>query len=488
MTTFSRRSFLRASAAAGTALAGATTFLSPRSYARVSGANGDVRVAIVGLAGKGKDHLKRFQALPGVRVVALCDVDSTVLAEAAQAARTAGSEVKTYADYRELLASKDVDAVSIVTPNHQHTLQAIWAMQAGKDVFLEKPVSHDIWEGQQLVRATEKYGRIVQAGTQNRSSTAIGECLAWLREGQLGRVTTVRGFCYKRRISIGKSKGPQPVPAGVDYDRWLGPAPKAPLLRQRFHYDWHWQWATGNGDIGNQGNHQLDVARRFLGEASLPPRVSAVGGRFGYDDDGETPNTLVVLYEYKAAPLIFEVRGLPVQAGSDKMDQYGDLSVGNVIECEGGSIIVPSGDYSSARVFDRKGVLLKDFKGSGDHYANFIEAVQSRKAAHLTGQIRDGHVSSALSHLPNIALLTGQPRSEKDAQAELKHSPILADALKRMTRHLAVNGVDLQKTPLQGSSLTVDPATERFTGEKAGAANAQLRRKDRAPYVVPEIG
>lgn len=484
MTRFNRRTFLAQSAALG-----ASAALSARSYANVAGANGDVRLAVVGLNGKGRDHVTSFEALPGVRVVALCDCDSAALDNAAQIARKAGAQVKTFIDYRELLAQKDIDAVSIVTPNHQHAIQGIWALQAGKDVFLEKPVSHDLWEGQQLVRAAEKYPtRIMQAGTQNRSSPPIAEALAWQREGHIGRVLYARGLCYKRRASIGKSTSAVPVPATVNYDLWLGPAPQTPLKRQKFHYDWHWQWATGNGDIGNQGNHQLDVARRFLGEAALPPRVIAIGGRFGYEDDGETPNTLLVLYDYPKAPLIFEVRGLPAKPGADTMDQHKGLSVGVIVECEGGSIAVPAGDYTSAQAFDREGKLIRDFKGKGDHYANFIQAAHSRKASELTAPIREGHVSSGLSHLPNISLRSGKDVTLAQAKQKLEGPSSLGEAFARMSEHLKVNGVDLARTPLRFGMLTLDPATERFTGPNAEAATLLARQKAREPFVLPALG
>ena len=483
MTRFSRRTFLEHSA-----VLGASATLSARSYANVAGANSDIRLAVVGLNGKGKDHITSFQAIPGVRVVAVCDCDSTVLDQGAQLARKAGGPVKTFADYRELISQKDVDAISIVTPNHQHALQAIWALQAGKDVFLEKPVSHDLWEGQQLVRAAEKYPRIMQAGTQNRSSIAIAEALAWQREGHIGRVLFARGLCYKRRASIGKSTSPQTLPPSVNYDLWLGPAPQAPLLRQKFHYDWHWQWATGNGDIGNQGNHQLDVARRFLGEAALPPRVFSVGGRFGYEDDGETPNTLLALYDYAKAPLLFEVRGLPSQPGVETMDLYRGLSVGVIVECEGGSINVPSADYSSATAFDRDGKVLREFKGKGDHYGNFIQAVRSRKSSDLTAPIVEGHVSSALSHLPNISQQSGDLLKLSEAERRLSGPSSFGEAFSRMITHLKTNGVDLNRTPLRvGSVLTLDPITERFTGPNAEAATLLARRKARTPFVVPEL-
>ncbi|MEY2931787.1 MAG: Inositol 2-dehydrogenase [Pseudomonadota bacterium] len=473
-----RRTFLGSSL-----LAGASASLSARSWGQVPGANGDVRVAIVGLYGKGKDHVASFRGLPGVRVVALCDVDRSVLDPAAAALTANGASVQTFVDYRELLARPDIDAVSIVTPNHQHAVQAVWALQAGKDVFLEKPVSHDLWEGQQLLRAAQRYERIVQVGVQNRSSPAIAEAIAWQREGHIGKITVARALCYKRRESIGKTKGPQPLPPGVDYDLWLGPAPRAPLRRTRFHYDWHWQWATGNGDIGNQGNHQLDVARRFLGEALLPPRVRSVGGRFGYVDDGETPNTMIAAYEYANAPLLFELRGLPSSpAASTSMDEYRGLSVGNIIDCEGGYISVPSRDYSSAQAFDRTGRLLREFKGHASHYENFIRAVRSRRSAELNAPLKEGHISSALAHLANISLRIGQQARPREV------SEPFAEALSRMQEHLQQNQVDLIRTPLRhGALLSLDPSDESFLGEHAAAARRWARTPHRKPFVLPDL-
>jgi hypothetical protein len=450
-------------------------------------------------------------------VVALCDVDRGVLDANVQAARALGEQPKAFEDYRELLAERDVDAVSIVTPNHQHTLQAVWALQAGKDVFLEKPVSHDLWEGQQLVRAVSKFGRIVQAGTQNRSSPAIAQAIAWQREGHIGKIQVARGLCFKRRESIGKTTGPQRVPPGVNYDLWLGPLPKGPLRRTRLHYDWHWQWATGNGDIGNQGNHQLDVARRFLGQSGLPPRVSSAGGRLGYSDDGETPNTFIISYDYPGAPLVFELRGLPSKAeapgaskppappssppvpstpgatwsppgGAGQMDEYRGLSVGNVIECEGGYILVPAGNYTSARAFDAKGKLLREWTGSASHYANFIDAVKSRKASDLNCPIVEGHVSSGLSHLANVSLQLGHPAHAADVSKALSADARLSEAFTRLKSHLLANGIDLAQAPIQlGAALTLDPKTERFTGEHAAAATRLSRHEYRQPFAVPEI-
>ncbi len=478
-----RRSFVKSSAAAFAAA------FTARSWAQVAGANGDVRVAVVGLNGRGRAHLGSLSRISGVRVVALCDADSAVLAGAkANFARNGGS-VKTYVDLRELLASSEIDAVSIATPNHWHALQGIWACEAGKDVYIEKPVSHNIWEGRQLVNAAAKHRRVVQCGTQIRSGEGLQEAVAWVKAGNLGRITAARGFCYKRRDSIGTVDGPQPIPASVNYDLWCGPAPKAELRRKRLHYDWHWVHVTGNGDVGNQGIHQMDVARWFLGEAGLPRRTLSVGGRLGYVDDGDTPNTQVVIHDYASAPLIFEVRGLPAKPGAtgpDAMDRYRGVGVGNVIDCEGGSIV--STNYFTATALDRAGKVVKEFKGADRHMQNFIDVVRSRKTAQLYGPILEGHVSSALCHLGNISHVLGRALPPPVLLEKVKGNAPLAEAHGRMVEHLARNQVDLARTPLTyGVPLTLAAGREAFAGEFAREATPLLTRPYREPYVVKAI-
>jgi predicted dehydrogenase len=500
-----RRTFLRT-----TALGLAATALSARSWAQVTGANTDLRVAVVGLNGRGKQHLSSLARIPGVRIAAICDVDLFVLEKTAAELAKQGLTPEKFTDLRQLLASPDLDAVTLATPNHWHALGAIWAMQAGKDVFVEKPVSHNIWEGRQLVAAATKYNRVVQAGTQIRSGEGLHEAVAWVRAGHLGKITAARGFCYKRRESIGKTTKPTPVPATINYDLWSGPAPLIEPRRNTkrngpVHYDWHWIWAYGNGDLGNQGIHQMDVARWFLGEPGLPRHTLSVGGRLGYDDDGETPNTQVVIHDYATAPLIFEVRGLPARpeaastavssamhsaeaagAAAATMDKYRGVSVGNVIDCEGGSIIVPG--YFEAQAYDRAGKLIREFKGRDRLMANFIDVIRSRQTADLYGQIEEGHVSSALCHLGNISHQIGQAASPaRIAEATQADAP-LAEAVGRMTEHLAVNHVDLKKTRLTlGQPLTIDPKAERLTGPGSGAANKLLTRAYRAPFTVPQL-
>ncbi|HVS54093.1 MAG TPA: Gfo/Idh/MocA family oxidoreductase [Opitutaceae bacterium] len=487
----SRRAFLRNTAVA----AGAVAF-SARSWSQVAGANSDLRVAVLGLNGRGKSHLASLAKISGVRLAAICDPDRALL-EKTQSSLGAG--VKTYVDLRELFASGEIDAVTIATPNHWHALAGIWAMQAGKDVYVEKPVSHNIWEGRQLVAAAKKYGRVVQAGTQIRSGEGLREAVEWVRAGHLGKITASRGFCYKRRDSIGKTDAPTPVPATIDYDVWSGPAPLVPPHRNSkkngpVHYDWHWIWLYGNGDLGNQGIHQMDVARWFLGESGLPRHTLSVGGRLGYVDDGETPNTHAIVHDYATAPLIFEVRGLPAKSGSEAagadasggMDRYRGVSIGNIVDCEGGYVMTAS--YFSATAYDRSGKVVKEFRGEDRHMQNFIDVVRSRKTAELYGPLEDGHVSSALCHLGNISHQLGRATPPGELQEKIQGNAPLAEAFGRMREHLVANGVDLAQTPATlGQPLAIDAAAERFAGADAAAANALLTRHYRAPFVVPPL-
>ena len=263
-----------------------------------------------------------------------------------------------YTDYRKVLDDKEVDAVVIATPNHWHSLMAIWACQAGKDVFVEKPISHNVWEGRKLVEAARKYNRIVQAGIQSRSDEAFPEVIDYLKQGNLGKIIAAYGLCYKPRESIGKVGGPHPIPKSVDYNLWSGPAPLVPLKRSRFHYDWHWQWAYGNGDIGNQGAHQMDQARRLLGQNGLPRRVMSIGGRFGYDDDGETANSQIAIFDYDPVPLIFEVQGLPRKRGDAAMGNFKGVRIGVIVKCEDGYF---AGGGGGGWVYDNNDKKIRQF-------------------------------------------------------------------------------------------------------------------------------
>ncbi|MGC9034272.1 MAG: Gfo/Idh/MocA family protein [Verrucomicrobiia bacterium] len=475
MKNITRRNFIRT-----TAITAATIAWTARSYSQIAGSNEAIRVAVVGFKGRGGDHIAGLRKIPGVRITALCDVDKDVLAAGAQKI----PDVETYTDIRKMLESKNIDAVSIATPNHWHALGAIWAIQSGRDVYVEKPVSHNVWEGRKIVEAARKYNKIVQTGTQSRSSlTGIKAAVEFVREGNLGKIVVARGLCYKRRDSIGKVDGPQPIPPNIDYELWCGPAQKLPLMRKRLHYDWHWVWNTGNGDLGNQGIHEMDVARWFLGVDELSPRILSVGGRLGYIDDGETPNTLIVIHDYPKAPLIFEVRGLPEKSGSRNMDTYKGAQIGIVIECENGYVTIPS--YTSATAYDKDGKIIKSFKGAEDHYENWIKAVRSRKVEDLNADILEGHLSSALCHTANISYLLGKKVNPDEIREAIKADAPLAEAFGRMAEHLAANNVDITKDKVTlGMPLKMNPKTEKFIGNED--ANKLLTRNYRAPFIVPE--
>jgi predicted dehydrogenase len=388
---------------------------------RVFGANDRVRVGVCGLRGRGKDHIDEFAKVSNVEIAALCDVDDSILNKRRS---EVGGGVRTFADVRQLLDDPSIDAISIATPNHWHALIAIWACQAGKDVYVEKPCSHNLWEGRQLVRAAQKYQRIVQHGTQSRSAPAMIEAIRHVHSGTFGDIYLARGLCFKRRDTIGRS-AVETAPQGVDYDLWTGPAPLKPFTKNRFHYNWHWLWDTGNGDLGNQGIHQVDAARWGLG-VKFPDRISAMGGHFMFDDDQETPNTLACAFTFEQADgrrkmLEFGVRHWFTnnEAGLGR----GVFSRHNAI----GTIFYGSNGYLAAGNEDSLGyeswvgsdqAAGPHGKSGNDHFANFINCVRSRNAAELRAPIEEGHRSCALVHLANTSYRVGRslkfdPESER---------------------------------------------------------------------------
>lgn len=482
MSNITRRSFIKLAA-----LAASSASLTACSWSRVRGANEDIRIAIVGFRSRGLDHIDGFSKVKGVRITALCDVDSHVMAKGVALFQKRGETVETYTDIRKLLESKNVDAISIATPNHWHSLAAIWSVQAGKDVYVEKPVSHEVWEGRKIIEAARKYKKIVQAGMQCRSSYSLAEAVEWVQAGNLGKIKIARGLCYKPRASIGKTTGDQPIPPYINYDLWTGPAELVPPHRNGsfgpVHYDWHWIWNYGNGDLGNQGIHQVDICRWFLGEKALSPRVFSVGGRLGYIDDGETPNTQMVFHDYPTAPLIFEVRGLHEKKGSKKMDNIHGASIGAIIECENGYVVIPS--YTEAFAYDNSHKLIRKFSGATSHFQNFIDAVRTRKVSMLKGEIAEGHISSALCHTGNISYRLGTKTSPAEIRERIKSDRDALPTFNRMAEHLAANGVDIEKDNLAlGVVLKMNPEKERFIDNDA--ANALLKRNYRKPFVVPD--
>ncbi len=461
---------------------GGGLLLRSKPWQKSVGANGDIRLGFVGLRNKGADHIKDFREIRGARIAALCDVDSEILAREKAKCDDAREKVETYADVRKLLENKDLDAVVIATPDHWHALIGLWALEAGKDVYVEKPVSLTIHEGRLLVEAAKRTGRIVQAGTQYRSEKGIADAIAWQREGHLGKIQHIRSVSYTLREAVRQRKSPLPIPESIDYDLWCGPAEKRELYRGRLHYDWHWFWNTGSGDLGNMGIHDLDIARWYLGVDHAAPRVTCAGGRFATDNFCETPNTQLTLYDYPDAPIIHELRGLPMKPGGQAMDHFKGLRNGNIVQCEDGYI-------AQSVAYDSKGKKIRkfsDFGGAG-HHLNFLKAIAARDATQLHAPILEGHLSTTLCHQGNIAFRLGQGATPEAIAEHLKHSAAAGEAFASMEKHLAIHGVDFGKTPITlGPTLDFDPAAEHFTGDFAEDANLHLTRPQyREPYVLP---
>jgi predicted dehydrogenase len=401
----SRRKFINAGVATGIAF---SPVLRSDLFSNVP--SDTINVAVVGIRSRGGAHIENFSKLPNVRVAAICDVDERLFPEALKNLQKLGNEkVRTETDVRRLLDSKDIDVISIATPDHWHAPATIWACQANKDVYVEKPISHNIWEGEKMIEAAKKYNRIVQAGFQNRSNSAIQAAIKFLHEGGIGNVYMAKGLCFKNRDTIGK-KPDSPVPQGVHYDLWLGPAPKRPFNENRFHYNWHWFWDYGCADIGNQGPHQMDIARWGLNKEEFPHTIKCVGGHLAFDDDQETPNVQHATLEYKDGKVLqFEVRGLYTNAEAD-------MKIGNFFYGTKGWMII-SNDKKEWKTFMgrnnepgpsmtfKEGADANNLAGSGDgpHFVNFIEAVRARDPKKLAADIECGHKSTALSHLCNIS-------------------------------------------------------------------------------------
>jgi predicted dehydrogenase len=452
---------------------------------RVLGANGRVRVGIIGVGGKGCGHADHLMSIPSAELVAVADPDPEYRMNALRDElknREPMSNIDTYTDFRKLLDRKDIDAVIIASPNHWHALHTIYALKAGKHVYVEKPTSHDVWEGRQMVNLANKSGLVVQAGLHHRSRNCWPEAMQYLEEGHLGKILCARALCYKRRTSIGKLDTPASPPKSCNYDLWLGPAQDEPILRPRFHYDWHWVWNTGNGDLGNQGVHQLDIARWLIGQTEYPETIVSVGGRFGYQDAGQTPNSQIIVYDYKPVPLIFEVRGLPVRPEINAMPIFKKARIGTIIECEDGYI-------SEEAAYDRHGKRIHKFTGHGgeNHLPRFIESVRSNSPETVACSIADGNLSSAMCHLGNISHRLGEQTSPADITAAFSSSAFGGETWRRLIEHLVINEVDLNKNKTTlGPVLTFDGSNERFTGTMAEKANPLLKRNYRSGWEIPD--
>jgi predicted dehydrogenase len=475
MTQLTRRDFLHTSLAA----AASVTIAGTKSSGKVLGASDTIRIAVAGLHGRGGAHIGAFARMKGVQIAYLIDPDTRTHEGRIKTVESmAGNRPIAVQDVRKVLESKDVDAITIATPNHWHALMTMWACQAGKDVYVEKPCSHNVREGRLAVDLARKHNRIVQHGTQSRASKSWGQLAEVVRSGKLGKLLVSRALCYKPRGSIG-FKPTSPVPAEVNFDLWLGPAPTREFHTNLVHYNWHWFWDFGNGDIGNQGVHEMDKARWMIPDATLPKTVFSLGGRFGYKDQGETPNTQLAFMDFGQTMLIFEVRGL--KTGGFRGDR-----IGNILHFEEGTV-------ARGKLY-RKGstegeplpeVKSSDRGPSGDIFANFIAAVRSRKWEEQDADILEGHFSSALCHLANISYRLGKEVPFNSRTKALGDDKEVAETLGRMEEHLRENKIELADSTYRlGRKLRVDRNEETIRDDPEAAK--LLTREYRKPFAPPD--
>ena len=482
----SRRLFLGGTAAGASAAAALRNPLT--AYAA---ANEEVRVAVLGAGWRGGQLAGAFQNTRGARLVAVADPDSARAEELADK-----HKMKALTDLRRVLDDPNVDAVAVATCNHWHCLAAIWALDAGKDVYVEKPLSHTQWEGRQLVNAAKRSGRIVQIGTQQRSDPMQAEAKEFLHgEKGLGEIRYVQANRLGPRGSIGRRSKPLPIPSTVDYDLWLGPAVDQPIVRDQFHYDWHWVFNTGSGEMGNWGVHILDDVRNvaYQDQVTTPSRIVAAGGRVAWNDAGNTPNVHFALLETEMFPTLIALSNLPqgpkekggwnIQAGKPT----GGPGSGYVVVCEGGYYL---GQRQRGKAVDLQGKTIREFSG-GDivalHVQNFVDAVRSRDAEMLNAPVEMGHHSTGWCNLANVAFQAGSgsgyDREKLVSASNLNDWPLLVEEMERQLKPFGVSPSDLVSSPV----LNHDPETERFVGDHAERANPFLKREYRGKYVVPEI-
>ena len=477
MRKLNRRHFVKNTIGAGFGLALAYP------HSKVLGANEDIRVAVVGINGRGGHHINSFRSIPGVRVTALCDIDDYVIRRrVAELEKDNTHKVSIYDDVRKLLEDNNIDAVAIATPNHWHSLITVWACQAGKDVYVEKPCSHNVFEGRQCVEASRKYDRIVQHGTQSRASGGWAKQIAAVHSGQYGKLLVSKGYCCKPRWSIGY-KPYEEIPGNVNFDLWLGPAPEQPFHRNLVHYNWHWFWDFGNGDMGNQGVHQMDIARWAIKDATLPKSVVAIGGRYvdgpNYADQAQTPNMQLAVFDYGQTQLVFETRGLV-----GKMSDFPRI-VDNEFYLEAG--IIRQGKFFENGQGEGQDLGEVDFQlPKGNIFENFIDAVRSRNRRQQYADILEGHYSSALCHLGNISYRLGWEYSFANPTTALGESEVITDSLRTVLENTQAIGIDPHRSTYQlGPKLRLDKRAEQFVGHTP--ANLLLSRFYRKPFVVPDV-
>jgi predicted dehydrogenase len=469
----SRRLLLERSLLAAGALAVTSTGIPFGAVAEESkqstSPNERLSVAVIGVNGRGKDHAKAYAGRKDCFVSTICDAD-TAVGEKFAATLPGAKYVQ---DLRRVFDDKSVDVVSIATPNHWHALAAIWAMQAGKDVYVEKPVSHNISEGRRIVQVSRKTGRICQGGTQHRSEGPNRAAAEYIRSGKLGEVKLAHVCTYRGREPIGAAGQHQP-PSTVDYNLWAGPAPiELPVRRKKFHYDWHWFWDWGNGELGNNSIHVVDQMRLITGLTGLGRGVLSYGARVGLPDDcGETPSVQVTIHDFGPTTVVQEVRNLKTAAPKR----------GSVL------IVGTEGYLSGATVYDPAGKKVQSLTGPNeDHFGNFLKAVRSRKREEQNAEVNETHTSTAVIHVANISQRLGHPASPAEirkALEGLKVNENVLDTFEGIRTHLADNGVDIDKAPLaQGPWLGIDSEKERFINNPS--ADAFLTREYRKPFVVP---
>ncbi|MCA9262620.1 MAG: Gfo/Idh/MocA family oxidoreductase [Planctomycetales bacterium] len=485
MSRHNRRRFLGTSVATGM-VAGLGVWGYPQAL-RAAGANDEINLGFISCGGRAGEHMRTFDNAKGVQVTGLCDPDKNRLGSAQQRYPKA----KAWTDCREMLEDPNIDAVIIATCNHWHCLAAIWAMEAGKDVYVEKPLSHSQWEGRQTVAAARKYDRICQVGTQQRSDPMQAEIKKFLHvEKGLGEIKSARVNRYGVRGPIGKRDTPLVIDANVDYDLWLGPAEDKPIFRDKLQYDWHWDWNTGSGEMGNWGVHVLDDLRNnvFQDSVTLPKRICGGGGRVAWNDAGETPNVHFVYFDTGKIPVVIGLSNLtagPNERGAAKHPGPGS---GYIAYCEGGRL---EGQRGSAVAIDNDGQVVRRFKGNsgnGLHQENFLSAVRSRDQTSLNTDVEVGHHSTGWCNLANIAFRTGTTFSSAAAKEVADGAEVWQSLLQETEEHLAAHGVKMEGGEIQlGPMLDVDVDNETFVGDHADAANMFVKRDYRDGYVVPEI-
>ncbi|REK06812.1 MAG: gfo/Idh/MocA family oxidoreductase [Planctomycetota bacterium] len=484
MARVTRRQFVKRSAAASTAF-GLFTVAGTKASGRVLGANDAIRIGVAGIRGRGRSHIDAFAGElkdQNVQVTYLIDPDTRWFdSRKKSVADLGGNEPKCVLDIREALDDKDLDAVSVATCNHWHSLITVWACQAGKDVYVEKPISHNVFEGRQCVRAAKKYDRVVQHGTQQRSSEGRAREIAALQSGKYGKLLVSKGYCCKPRWSIG-DKPTEAPPSELDFNLWLGPAPEQSYHANLVPYNWHWFWDTGNGDIGNQGVHEMDVARWAIKDSTLPKSVWSLGGRFGYNDQGQTPNTQMAVFDYGDALLLFEVRGLV--ANKDRGDVPRNVS---------NEYYTTEGMIREGKFYPHGSKTGEKLEGPDAHvtpggtFGAFIAAVRSRKPEDNNADAETAHHSASLCHLANISYRLGDVAKFDKKSGKLGDNKQVVDSFAALQDNLKAIGMTLDEVEYRvGPTLEFDAQSERFTGDGAEQANVLLTRPYREPFVVPQ--